>query len=502
MNRLFTAALAGATGVVGFRVVSGEAGGGGAAARRETVLDRRVHIEKQLLPVPEVAPLCDSLSLDKRRVNIGDCELYCEVEGAGLPLVLINGGPGGTHHGFHPYFGAAAAFTKVVYYDQRGCGQSDWRPEGGYSLDQAVSDLDALRAALDVERWVVLGWSYGGVLAQCYTVRFPEHVAGLVLVGSGTDGLRLKLGRTRQYDYLAPAEVQRMREIRRRGDTPLERLVFNTHLNGDWKRQSFYRPTVPELARMARYEWKHDPQFRGRIGRDLRRLERRGMFDACPLPVLILEGVHDLTWAADKAEKLHKCFPGSRLVLFDRSSHAPFADEPDRFFGVLREFVRELPAAAGAAVAEWQRQIAAQKAARERSPEYIVRRSGWGRQSNASIARQYSPAWLDQLSEPTLLLKVGFALQEAGKRADALQAFERMSELAGGAPGVQGVALTWQGHTLDLMGRREDAIAAYTKASRLVFRSRHDQYELTIGPEYARQRIRTPFTGVDNADAD
>ena len=115
------------------------------AEKRETVLDRRVHIEPRILEVLKVPPLCDELKLEKRRVNVDDCRLYCETEGNGLPLVLVNGGPGGTHHGFHPYFGRAAGFARVVYYDQRGCGQSDYVRGDGYTVRQAVDDLETLR---------------------------------------------------------------------------------------------------------------------------------------------------------------------------------------------------------------------------------------------------------------------------------------------------------------------------------------------------------------------
>ena len=75
-----------------------------AKRKRETVLDRRVHIELGLAEVPQLPPLCDTLKMKKRRVNMGDCQLYCEIEGSGPALVLINGGPGGTHHSFHPHF--------------------------------------------------------------------------------------------------------------------------------------------------------------------------------------------------------------------------------------------------------------------------------------------------------------------------------------------------------------------------------------------------------------
>jgi proline iminopeptidase len=323
------------------------------AGGRETVLDRVVHLETNIMEIPDVPPLCDSFKGRKQKINIGDCELYCETEGQGLPIVLINGGPGGTHHGFHPDFSRAAGFATVVYYDQRGCGQSDYKSGGKYTVDQAVNDLNKLREALKIEQWIVLGWSYGGFLAQCYIVKYPERTAGLVLVGA-QEAMPLKLNKTRQYDYISREEQKRIREIHRDKTLPLDKIVYNAHLNGDWKRQGFYRPTETELAYAARYEWKHDPAFRDSICSQMGNVDLTGMFNECPIPVLIAEGKWDLTWNTDKPEKMQKCFPGSKLVIFERSSHGMFKDEPEKFFGMLKKFVQNSSRPSAAAIAKWK----------------------------------------------------------------------------------------------------------------------------------------------------
>jgi proline iminopeptidase len=232
-----------------------------ASGKRETVLDRIIHLEKEFrTEIPRVGRLCDELDLVKKRIGIGDCELYVEEEGRGTPLVVINGGPGGTHHGFHPWFSRAGEYARVVYYDQRGCGLSDRVPgKDGYSVEQAVADLEALRTALRFDRWTVLGFSYGGLLAQVYAIKHPERLAGLVLLGA-VPGMWIEMKPTRQYDFLSREERDRIREAsahaaklgRERSWGPKETLAlgfFNAHLNGDWKRQHFYRPTEPELAR-------------------------------------------------------------------------------------------------------------------------------------------------------------------------------------------------------------------------------------------------------------
>jgi proline iminopeptidase len=308
-------------------------------ADSETVLHGRIYINPELQEVPDLPPLCESAGVARHPVTVGDCELFCEVQGEGTPLVLLHGGPGGTHHCFHHSFARASGFAKVIYYDQRGCGQSGYVPgETGYTIDQAVADLDAVRESLGAEAWVVLGYSYGGLLAQCYTVKHPDRVSGLVLVGS-TIPASTRLLRTRQYDYISYEERKRIREIQRTKGLSLAQNIYNTHLNGDWKRQHFHRPTRELLALGALYEWKHDRKFRSAVGSQAQSVDLRGAFDQCPIPTLIAEGRWDLTWNVDKPGKLHALHPEARLEMFEQSGHSPFDDEPDRFFEILKDLV-------------------------------------------------------------------------------------------------------------------------------------------------------------------
>jgi proline iminopeptidase len=101
--------------------------------------------------------------------------------------------------------------ARIIYYDQRGCGLSDYKPGKGYSIEQAVGDLENLRKALRVKKWIVLGHSYGGLLAQYYTVKYPENVAGLVLVGSQLPTF-MSLP-SRRNDFMSQEEIERINEI-------------------------------------------------------------------------------------------------------------------------------------------------------------------------------------------------------------------------------------------------------------------------------------------------
>jgi tetratricopeptide (TPR) repeat protein len=128
---------------------------------------------------------------------------------------------------------------------------------------------------------------------------------------------------------------------------------------------------------------------------------------------------------------------------------------------------------------------------------------GWGRKSNQQIAAQYGKEWLNQVTSAAAWLKIGFALYDAGRYDEALAAFEKLQETVGDNQRGQAVALLWQGHVLDLLGKRTEAVAKYQKVADMGLESskEHPQYGLSYKfSPYAQQRTETPFARVENAD--
>ncbi len=314
--------------------------------KRETVIDNISHVEDSIHYLIDSIPrICDELNINKQYIDIGNCKLYCEIEGNGAPIVLINGGPGGTHHCFHPWFTKAAEFCKVIYYDQRGTGQSDFNQGDGYSFRQAVDDLDKLRQKLGIEKWIVCGYSYGGGVAQYYSATYPENVLGLILVGSITLLQNETLLETRQYNYISEEEMNKIRELYElynKGNISFLQLLLNKDLNGDWKRQNFYKPTEDEFLRSALYEWVNDKDFNYIMTGSYSSYDFKNIFDNCPIPTLICEGKWDLTWNEEKKDIFKKNHPNAQYILFENSGHSIYNEESELFFSILEEFVIKL----------------------------------------------------------------------------------------------------------------------------------------------------------------
>ena len=107
--------------------------------------------------------------------------LWTTVGGHGQPVVLCHGGPGLWDY-LEDLADLLAGERTAVRYDQRGCGRSGGL-DGPFTLERAVADLDQLRSTLGVERWAVLGHSWGADLALRYAVAHPERATAVVYVG-------------------------------------------------------------------------------------------------------------------------------------------------------------------------------------------------------------------------------------------------------------------------------------------------------------------------------
>src|SRR5262245_16480663 len=119
-------------------------------------------------------------------VRTSDGTLRARVVGEGAETVIVvHGGPGLTHEYLLGLARLGGETRRVVFYDQRGAGDSPRPRSGDYGLEAQVADLDAVRAAAGERRVHVLGHSWGTVVAIAYAVAHPDSVASLILVGMG-----------------------------------------------------------------------------------------------------------------------------------------------------------------------------------------------------------------------------------------------------------------------------------------------------------------------------
>lgn len=111
--------------------------------------------------------------------------IYYTTVGRGQPLMIVHGGPGDSHDYFLPYLLPLARTNKLIFIDERGSGRSEKLEDvKQYTVENMAADVEAVRVALGLGKISLLGHSYGGVLAQAYALKYPEHLSHLVLAST------------------------------------------------------------------------------------------------------------------------------------------------------------------------------------------------------------------------------------------------------------------------------------------------------------------------------
>ena len=129
---------------------------------------------------PQIEPF------DQRMLDVGDGHrIYVEQCGhpQGAPVIVLHGGPGGgCSPAMRRYFDPA--HYRIILFDQRGCGRS--RPHASVTANTTwhlVADIERIREALGIDRWIVFGGSWGATLALIYGETHPDRAVHLVLRG-------------------------------------------------------------------------------------------------------------------------------------------------------------------------------------------------------------------------------------------------------------------------------------------------------------------------------
>lgn len=266
-------------------------------------------------------------------------KLYYEVTGggSGTPLVLVNGGPGFDHTYWHTStsWDALAKNRRVIMYDQRGNGRSAPLKQGqSCNLADQIDDLEALRAQLGLEKVDMLGGSWGGFLSMAYAARYPERISHLILVDSAapkwSDTIFL-------FDQVFPETAERQAGgafAREFGDKVAEDANIREYLS-----MIFYSPEKRDAFLAQVGPGAFNKEVNQKVSSDLARFDLNPEIRKFRFPTLVISGRYDMNVAPLVAYRIHKNIPGSRFVVFEKSSHLPFTEEPEAFARTVEEFL-------------------------------------------------------------------------------------------------------------------------------------------------------------------
>jgi proline iminopeptidase len=284
--------------------------------------------------------------------------IYVKSFGQGDPLVIVHGGPGASHDYLLPYLVPLARNNRLVFLDERGSGRSEKLEDpSGYTVENMVEDVEAVRTALGLGKINLLGHSYGGVLAQAYALKYQGNLNHLVLCSTfhSTKELNAMFVRMKQD---MPAELRaRIEKAEQEGlyghgkDYEKNRYTaaYMTAAWGDGYFPYLYRnhpdanfdPVANGIMSWDLYRemWGSHGEFV--VDGNLTSVEYADRLKTLTVPTLITVGDHDECDPAI-AREMNDLIPGSRLVVFPNSGHMTFVDQPGMFVKTVDEFVHSV----------------------------------------------------------------------------------------------------------------------------------------------------------------
>lgn len=277
-----------------------------------------------------------------KHVNIGDTRLYVIERGQGYPLIVLHGGPGLDHHEFADYLDPLCDQFHLLLVDMRAQGKSDMCPEETWMLEQMAKDVVSLANAMRLEKYAVLGHSYGAFVALQNAVDFPGAAAQTIISGGVPSSKFLEV----VDQHLAEFEPESLRK--RVADSWAREAEAQTQedfasLMHD---QMPFHFGDPLDLRILEYEKRTaDTVYSPAVLQHFAKAEYGGIevedrLKDVTQPVLVCTGRLDRVCTVEAAQAMVRGIPNAELVIFEHSGHMTFVEENELYLKVVRDFLR------------------------------------------------------------------------------------------------------------------------------------------------------------------
>jgi pimeloyl-ACP methyl ester carboxylesterase len=281
--------------------------------------------------------------------TVNGLRLFFDVRGAKLvpdgpmmrerPTVLmLHGGPGADHTHYLPAWTPLSDVAQVIYLDHRGNGRSQHGPKESWHLAQWADDVREFCAVLGIDRPIVQGTSFGGMVALAYATRYPAHLSKLILISTAARGGAHTQRRVAMFEQLggkAAGDLARRRLID--GDTGPEVLA-------DWLRVCLplYNQRPFDMDMLSRGVGHPEAtRWFSRAEGEGNHFDLRADLHRIQCPTLLMGGVLDPMLPIENQRDIAALIAPHLLNYkeFEQAGHGVVADAPEQVWPLIREFV-------------------------------------------------------------------------------------------------------------------------------------------------------------------
>ena len=265
-----------------------------------------------------------------------------------LPILLLHGGPGGTHDYLESLEALAGTGRRAIFYDQLGCGKSDLPDDASiYTVELFVDEVGVVRRELGLERIHLFGSSWGGMLAMEYALTQPSGLASLV-VASSPASMKQWVAEANRLRAALPEDVQEtLRRHEEAGTT--DSPEYEQACMPFYKRHVCRLDEWPDyVIRSFDFIEQHGLVYRTMNGPSefhvtgtLRNWDITDRLGEIRVPTLVVTGEHDEATPAIN-RTVSEGIPGARSVIYPGCSHMAHVEDPEGYIRLLDDFFTEV----------------------------------------------------------------------------------------------------------------------------------------------------------------
>lgn len=260
-------------------------------------------------------------------IDLDSGKLFYRVNGKGIPIILIHGGPGGSHDYFIPFAKELCSYGfRVIMFDQRGNGYSKNFHIDDISVENFVSDIESIRKDLELDSLNIFAHSYGNVIASRYCKLYSDRVLNMFMCGiNPTTFLEVQVVRRK---ILSELEFDGI-SIGQMGQD----IAFKYYVNESIKSQ-FHNSECRDdyMIRSKKFNINKKQMILVNRKLHLTMMEDIAKIEA-NYKVIVLRGKYDLI---PESASIGYGVDNSKLIIFNESGHYPFIEEPSEVIEVIR----------------------------------------------------------------------------------------------------------------------------------------------------------------------
>jgi proline iminopeptidase len=246
---------------------------------------------------------------------------------------VLHGGPGLDHTHLRPWLDPLGDEFRVLYVDERGQGRSERVDPATLSLEVFARDVDLLAEALELERFALLGHSFGAIITTWHAIHLGTAEA-YVVSGGGDSSANLMADVEASLEAMGEAgkPIAESWDWEQSVRTPEEcaelmQVQAPFHFHGDappdFAAETVYAPEVLRHFASAGYgDFEYAPDL-GRVSK----------------PTLVIVGAHDRTTTPRAARVLHEGIPGCEYVELEGAGHMSMVEAQELYLDAVRRFL-------------------------------------------------------------------------------------------------------------------------------------------------------------------